>query len=390
MKPKEVINLIKNDDIQFIGCGITPLHIYGICASFNYLKDNFYVSKGVILSAPHSTTGRIIHYEDINLKEDEFYYYEVDSLFFEPINNNVWDRVHALNRIGNKKLGTEIYVAWTEINYRWINLIEKAFPERKVIYISIDDGGGSYVSRIKDLLQIRLYENQKSSLFKKSIFFIKTIIDGQYNLFLKKRLINNKQFINFNIFKLCENGNFKRNECAANYYVYEFQKMHKYDEHTMKKFCDCFLINTQCLVENNMVDGLIDLKLYSRVVNIIKDINGRVMLKPHPRELNVEKYKKLGCDIYINNTNSQEMILASLPRKPKCIISIFSSTLLNAYGLFNIPVISLAKLMLKENISSIFRKQLVDFIKQYEKIFIFPKSYEQLEKVIKEINYTIK
>lgn len=46
--------------------------------------------------------------------------------------------------------------------------------------------------------------------------------------------------------------------------------------------------------------------------------------------------------------------------------------------------------MLKENISSIFRKQLVDFIKQYEKIFIFPKSYEQLEKVIKEINYTIK
>lgn len=59
-----------------------------------------------------------------------------------------------------------------------------------------------------------------------------------------------------------------------------------------------------------------------------------------------------------------------------------SSTLLNAYGLFDIPAISLAKIMIREDINSVFAGQLNDFIDQYKNVFIFPENMDELKDVL--------
>lgn len=144
------------------------------------------------------------------------------------------------------------------------------------------------------------------------------------------------------------------------------------------------MVNTQCLAENKITDGHLDLNLYEKVVDIAREIGLSVVLKPHPRELNVEKYKRLRIKLIPSDT-AQEAILANLEEKPKCIVSIFSSALLNAWGLFDIPAISLAKIMLKEEINEEFRRQLMDFIKQYNGVFLFPESYEKFKNAIQSL-----
>ena len=62
--------------------------------------------------------------------------------------------------------------------------------------------------------------------------------------------------------------------------------------------------------------------------------------------------------------------------------------MLNAYGIFDIPVISLAKIFIKTGVSSTVEAQLKDYIKRYEKNFIFPETVDELkvalEKIVKE------
>ena len=144
------------------------------------------------------------------------------------------------------------------------------------------------------------------------------------------------------------------------------------------------LFNTQCLFENKMSDGKTDLELYRLVSECTKSLGLKVALKPHPRELDLKKYSDFNIDIIPANI-SQEALLANTTDKPACVISIFSSTLLNAYGIFDIPVISLAKIFIKMGVSSTVEAQLNDYIKRYEKNFIFPETVDELKKELEKI-----
>ena len=149
-----------------------------------------------------------------------------------------------------------------------------------------------------------------------------------------------------------------------------------------KEFSKSILINTQCLFESNMTNGIVDLKLYKDAVKIVKKYNEKILVKPHPREMNIRKYEDIGCDLIKEMEYSQEVILSNLKEMPLCIISVFSSTLLNATGLFGVPAISLAKLMLRKNISKNMVGVLKKYIRQYDNIILFPDSWEELENLI--------
>lgn len=387
MNPGIITKLLKkNNNIQYIGCGITLLHSYGISAAFNFLKDTKKVNKGLILCAPHVITGRLLKRELFSLSNNEVIFYDIDSLVFDSVDGKFKEYIKSLKIIKKNMDYDSIFVACTHMDYKWTNIISSIFPKKKVIYIVIDDGIGSYTNEIKNRLQYELYENINSCFFKKLEILIKVCISGLCYKLFQHILVKNNEIIDFRIFLKDKNGQFLRNELAASYYANEFKKYaHISKIQGLELFEESFLFNTQCLEENKITDGKVDLNLYKKVLKIIKKINGKVIIKPHPREINIEKYKMLDCYVYEDKTYSQEVILSALDKKPKCIISIFSSTLLNAYGLYNIPVISLAKIMLNMDINNVFKKYLKDFVKQYHKIFIFPRSMEELEGIIKKL-----
>lgn len=82
---------------------------------------------------------------------------------------------------------------------------------------------------------------------------------------------------------------------------------------------------------------------------------------------------------------SQESIIGALHIKPLCVISLNSSTLVNVSSIFNVPTISYAKILIKEDINLIERKNLEIFTKRFNGIIEFPDSINKLKALINEL-----
>lgn len=364
--------------------GITPLHAIGIDATYSKLFEDRSCVTGYIIIGSHPTTGKSL--------SPEYFYSGAKRLHFvEDLTitrkNPLLDRWEALKLCWKKKHSQELYIICTEIKYEWFMLLKKQLKNADVKYVLIDDGGGSYADIYKDRLRLALNNEHIYGLSPKYLLIaIKMVFRVNYMKILEKVLIHNECLLDYRIFRI-KNKKFKRNDEICDFYVDQFRiRGTKSNNQLWQCFEDASLINTQCLVENGITDGVVDLEIYKKVIGILESLKQSIVIKTHPREKNIEKYRLVkDVNIYSDPSVSQEIILASCHKPPKCIISIFSSTLLNAYGLFDIPAISLAKIALKYNISDVFRKQLKDYIEQYKSVFEFPKDYEELKSLLASI-----
>ena len=204
---------------------------------------------------------------------------------------------------------------------------------------------------------------------------------------MEKSLYKGESLINANIFlKTNWKGKMKltANMEFAPYYIYAL-KRYPIANINLSKYENSVIINTQNLLESNITDGVVDFNAYKKVSYLLNETNEHVVIKPHPREANVHKYETIGWELFAENNIAQEIILAKINKKPKCIIGIYSSTLLNAKGIFDIPVISLAKILLKEEISFAFRAELRKYVEMYESIVLFPQDYGELKTIIQKL-----
>lgn len=381
---EDLIKLIGAEDINFIAYAVTPLHSIGINASIHRLIDRGINLSGYILVMDHGTTGKAITEMD----------FDIEGADIKVINyiDSCKDMRHKLNSGIIKKLSLarkraenrKFFLLWTSIPFSFFDVLSCSSKEGEICFVQIDDGGGSYANVFKDMLQFKLYEGNKDIIsYVKA--FVKTRVAYDITRFVFFELKLRKNYIDNRIFKTeykKDGRHYYPNINVSKYYYDAFQKKNVNVEKRIIDACSgSILINTQCLVENKITDGSIDLKVYRNLIHIAKDMGIRVAIKPHPREMDLSKYYELGVDV-IPAELSQEVILANLKEFPICILSIFSSTLLNAYGLFDIPAISLAKIMLREDINSVFVGQLNDFIDQYKNVFIFPENMDELKSVL--------
>lgn len=378
----EISRLLKNKECNFLAFAVTPLHATGVDAAICYLRSIGVEPNGYIYVVKHTVTGSHLNESNfisldskIRIVYGNLFFREHQSKFVYII--ELFKRVKKLDNA--KKL---VYIVWKE-TIPWIApILKKLGYEYK--YIKIDDGGGSYVSLIKNNLQQALAYRTECKFFKKITAAIKSIANSVYTVRFEKKCKLNDRIVDFRLFRYI-NNTFSNNSLSVPYYVEAFKGQSIKNERDYSIFEDCILINTQCLKESNITDGIVDLELYQKVVSIIRKFNRKVVVKPHPRELDIQKYLDIGCTVYSDNTFSQEVILASLTKKPCCVISIFSSTLLNATGLFNIPAISLAKIMLQYNLNEDLYSQLNEFISQYSSVVFFPSSFDELADLISNL-----
>lgn len=387
---EDLIKLINAEDINFIAYAVTPLHSIGINASIHKLRDAGINLSGYILMMNHGTTGKAINENDFDVVGTDIIVISyVDSCKDNKqiFNSGIIKKMSlATKRVDNKK----IFLLWTSIPFSFFDVLSLSSKEAEICFVQIDDGGSSYANVFKDMLQFKLYEGNKDVISHVKAY-VKTRIAYDITRLVLTELKLRKNYIDHRIFKT-EN---KKNGChyypntgVSKYYCDSFRKKNISVEKRIIDACSgSILINTQCLVENKITDGIIDMKVYRNLINMARDNGVRVVIKPHPREMDLSKYYELGVDI-IPAELSQEVILANSEELPVCILSIFSSTLLNAYGLFDIPAISLAKIMLREDINSVFAGQLNDFIDQYKNVFIFPENMDELKNVLLDLTKT--
>ena len=389
----EFLNVLKtNPECNFIAQTVTTLQANSVDATIAYLAEHGIDLNGYVLMIPHGTTGKLVTRDKFTNNNPRIRYIDFEFSDTLSLKDRIIAKVYSLFKNIKKKKSnqSDFYIASPVFNFNWLYLLRKIYPNRNFKFVLLEDGGGSYADHFTNSLDFVKYAyNSNTHCVRYTLAYIRFCILFFYeyiNIILigkKQNLIKTTIFrreVNNNLAKLTKNGDIDK------YYQSVFKKMgSKIPIEKLTDFENCVLINTQCLKSNNVTDGVADFDIYSKTVNLLKKYEFSVVLKPHPRELDYKKYNRLGCKLFTDTAYTQESILANLKTKPKCIISIFSSTLLNAYGIFNIPAISLAKIMLHEKINDVFRKQLLDFIDLYKDLFYFPENYKELEEYLNRI-----
>ena len=385
----EIIEKFKrNTSLNFIGTAVTIHQANGIDVALAKLRDEHKIVKGFVLLQSHPRTGRLLNEGNFyNLDESIVTYdfnFEFNHIEKPGLING---RIYALSSAVNNHNNRIIYVAVTIINYQWAYIIEKHIPNSKVVFVLLDDGDGSYANSYKDALQFEIYNNPNKS--KLGLMLRLKLSYIYLSLYLYTLIKNKKVFYNrvFCIKKEQERILYIRNNTVAKYYDELYRKIGcAISSEILKLFEKTVLINTQCLKENNITDGIVDFELYKCLIDRLKKRKIRVLIKPHPREINIDKYRNLGCSVYSDFRFSQETIIAGTKIKPICIVSVFSSTLLNLKGVFGIPAVSLASILQSsELITKTFKDQLVDYISRYKSVIEFPSSMDEVEKLILEL-----
>lgn len=375
-------HLETDPDINFLAYVVIPLHAVGVSAAIRSLVEQGIQLKGYVIITAHPLTGRTV-------KKENFYFEApgvqiVDGAFTTKEQRGTLkklkERFTALKE-AKKKRERKLYFVGPDLYAFPYVLVDHETRGSSVSPILIDNGAASYDKFLYQYLSMARFNCVQKPFLQKAVSFAGALVNGVFATRVYHSTKRKGNLIDFRIF--FQDQGLHPNRDAVAYYdqVFAQMGMDNYNQQwdIMK---GCVLINTQPLVECQMTDGIVDVQFYGKVMREITQYTDNVVIKPHPREQDIEKYCDLGCVVLRDNSVTQEAMLAALNQKPSYVISIFSSTLLNANSIFGIPAISLAKLFEKENITKPLKKQLRKYCKDYKGIIQFPETFEELVKLL--------
>lgn len=256
---------------------------------------------------------------------------------------------------------------------------QKQFEAGCVKMVHLEEGLGIYVNDDKDWMEPQCADKPK--FIRKLIIsiglFFKEITDNR----LIKKLEGNGNFEEFYLLRRSENKLVPNQEvCEAFAGVFAERSKHL---GIQKDYKDVILINSQPLKELMGVD--LDIKCYARIRDICEKRNIKLIVKPHPREKYVSRYRELGIEVDDSEKGiSQEILLAGAKHKPLMMIGLHSTSLVTANLFYGIPTISIGKLD-KFNSLPIYGESTQKFMNTFTNFLEIPENYKQLEDVIDRI-----
>lgn len=350
---------------NFIAYAMTPWQLRGIEAAIFYLREKGVEPSGFIILVEHEITGRCVNSSMISCGE-QINVIECSKWKFDDSKNKIRNRISQFySIIKNRRSENKVYVLNAgKVDFRWIGYVKEKC-KKGTKYILLDDGLGGYTG----------YRGARS------LWWIKIPV---YD-YLIKQLKRRGLYIDFRIMNI-KSKTLISNPDVSTYYEQSFKRADKkIDKYLRSLFSDKIIINTQCLYDNKEIDGEQDINVWKKLYDALEGLNGDVIVKLHPRELSIERYKEFPWEIAPDCEFSQEEIIATSNIKPKCIVGITTSTLINISALFGIKTISLARLFLKEIIPDSSKRDCEDFIKLANNLVLIPHDENELRQAIKEI-----
>lgn len=319
------LNFIDKSD--FVALVNTPLQKVSAVAILLGMN----LDDGKVIVTKHHTTGfpnNAVLIEGIKF----------DYIFWDEKYDEFEDKGHGKHIVNPD--GKPLYFLTAYFKTDIYNKISRLYPNRKVIYIIIDSGLGSY-------------DKQRSENFK-------TMIESDFIIDARMYKERNGKIVG-------------RNKPFSDYYLdfYRYTRIDLINYYNLV-LKNSILINSQPLEEDGLLDNKTDYEFYKKIARFGKERNIKVVLKPHPRENNLEKYEKLG--ITILRCSCMQETLFSQCEKPLCLISPFSTTMINATLLFDIPSIGLTKMIKCPSIQNV----LNDFVENYNDFIFFPATEKEL------------
>lgn len=365
----ELIKKIKREkDIDFLAIVTSSWHYLSALSTIAWLKRKKGVRRGIILVFEHPTDGYVI--EPRLVMTDWFPGLEAYCFKFGALASDAEVRKYLFH---HEKDGKEFYILRPVMPK--LEFSVKLYNEnarKNVIHIVIEEGMATYMRDWKgwmfeevttrDIAEV--WKKLGERVWKKEIYRRMLAMRGEYLeniLFVKrgKNLIKNKRAISY--FK-------KILEKAAD--IYDFSAYKNYE--------NSVIICTQTYGEQRRILKNDDMEVLKRLCRAMQEKGWNVIIKPHPREKNIHKYEVMGCEIDRNSGVPLESIFAGLNVKPRCVVGITTTTLVTAKLFWNIPAISIAKLIQTENYTKEIAGEIDSFCKIFGNMLEIPENLKQI------------
>ncbi len=338
----------------------TPWQIKGVEVAVELLKNEGKDINAVVFVADHNITGRCIDAKDCPERNEIEWVNVSFSEFIEGIVNSFSNIKRLIYLPLNFLFKNSVYVYSAGKLALWWLYVIPAVLKKHVIFIFGDDGSGGYIGYGN-------YENQD-------------FLHRNYYKFCFKLLKKTNRCIDQRILLYKKGNKFEQNKVVAK----KYQEILAESEETLASYIiDAFsgniVLNTQCLFDNKEINGEQDLNVLRVLKRTLMEVSDRVVIRPHPREASLDRYNEFCWDVIAGVSITQEEIFSKLEKKPKMIIGIYSSTLINLKALFGVDTISLVYFYRNEDISDGEKKSCDDFINTFGNYIMMPKNEEELK-----------
>lgn len=367
----ELIKIMKNEKFDYVAYVMTQWHLHSLEAVLSYLKEkNGCNLKGIILILKSPNAGYLIKV-DYFLKKNENAFYFVNK---KSVLMQLFDCINSLFvycNLSNYNKRNEKFYFLRPNGYTYENLafLYRGVKKQKIIVCELDEGIGTYIQDDKSWLKTTQKE-KKSNIekFKSYIKYIESCI-------LKKSKLKEKGlYLDCRLLIKDNKGSYIPNNEIIKCYKQSIKNYSKENQIDISRFNGNYvIINTQPNTKNYM-NNIIE------CTNYLKEKGYKIIIKPHPREIN--NYDFL-CDDKISvykEPFSQESILSSINNKPRFIIGYYSTTLLTARIIYGIKTFSLDDMIVKyEQIEDMEKEIMFKFKSAFENIIKFCSKFEEIK-----------
>lgn len=377
----ELIEIIKAKDINFIATAITPLHAHGVDCCYQKLTDDGVEVRGIVLIYKHRDSGFVIDKSHFINQDCIIYYYEpVYSQSIGSLLSNLKFLYYSPTKIArNKRYNKDIYIAsaW-QINIGIIHslrlLDHKIYPR----FMIFEEGLATYFPCEQSFSRMWYNTNRN-----RNSNGLKRIVAFTYNLAIKKlksRAITKIPFQNLNLL-LDNNGKLNVNNEATVYYNRVIHMRESHSNNNFSMFENSVVICTMAYPRTH-TNKETDIKLLNMLIFTVRESGYKVILKPHPREIDCDEYySSLECEILNDRTMSMEQIMANA-KDLRAVISFSSTALVTAKLLFGIKAISILDLLYLNNYSEYVQDEMSSFTNVFGGLIDVPKTLDEFRIIL--------
>ena len=316
----ELKRLLYSGEYNFLSGGITPLHLISQKVFIKYLTEKGALKKGVVIQSPHRLTGYCGSWDELSKynKDIEVYRLEENKCdnFVQKMLTLFCDFCYLLkywiNRPNDKKIFYYGNIAFVKFERR----MELVPVNYRINYLIGEEGLSSYIGFPSVNHQSKI-NNLKNKIFQ---YVSKDIL--RINLFMFEK----------------DGSHLSPNPLSFKFYKEVFNEMFvpqdlvKSLEGSVIVCTNCFDVHTYQVVN--------DLEILSEMDVYCKNKHINLIIKPHPRE-KIDRYKSIGLQVVDDNQYPMEAIIANMENKPICILSYYSTLLVECIYMWEIPAYSL-------------------------------------------------
>ncbi len=364
-----VADRIRQDDqLDCLAIVVSSWHYLNALATIHNLNTQGLVRKAIILAVQHGRSGFIVDTRlwERNDPDLEKYYFHSKNL---PPLQDVARYLKA--EVGENK--TFYLLRSVGPSPELAAALWQAGIRRNYINVVIDEGLGYYLRNTKGwLLEGRKI---KQSLPK----FIERILkEWLYKVYTEAALKHRKQLL-YHTFFLKKGRTLIVNDSCVNCLravLEEAAACYSQDDYVIYE--NKLIICTQVFHDLEQIRNDADMVIIRQICDEARKHHIGVVIKPHPRETNINKYLSLGVEVDEKQSVPLEIILAGAKRKPLAIIGITTTSLVSASVLWGIDTFSILRLVGPKNFVYEVREDINHFSHCFSKFVALPNSVNDI------------